>query len=331
MKTGEPMLRTMYRASLTLLCLAGLVLFGPVRAQDQYPGRLVKIVVPYPPGANTDIVTRLYAKSLSEMLGQPFIVDNKPGAGTNIGAESVARSPADGYTLFVAQLASHGINSSLFKNLTYDPVKDFASVGFMARSPMFLFVTPSLPVHSVRELIDYARANPGKLSFASAGNGSPQHLAGVLLAQRAKIDVVHVPYKGAAAALTDLISGQVQFMFDSSAMNFVRQGRLRVLGVADTKRWPTEPEVPTLAESGLADVIVSGYFGLSAPARTPEATLQRLNEAMNAIAGREDTARQLATMGLVPMKGTRAEMSEFIAREIEKWSPVVKASGARID
>jgi tripartite-type tricarboxylate transporter receptor subunit TctC len=307
---------------------------GLAWGQSDYPARPVKIVVPYPPGGTTDVATRIYAKGLADMLGQQFIVENRSGGGTNIGAEMVARSAPDGYTLFVVQAASHGINPSLFGKLSYDPVKDFSAAGFMARTAMFLVINASLPVSSVRGLVDYARANPGKLNFASAGNGSPQHLAGVLLKQRTGIDIVHVPYKGSAPAIADLTGGQVQFAFlslDGMVSNLVRDGKLKVLAVAASKRWPTEPQVSSMSESGIPDFEVLSFFGLSAPARTPEPILEKLNRAMVEISEREETKKRLADMGLVPMFATRDEMTVFIVNEIEKWRPIVKAAGVKID
>jgi tripartite-type tricarboxylate transporter receptor subunit TctC len=303
-------------------------------AQAPYSGRPIKVVVPYPAGGTTDVVTRLYAKGLADALGQQFIVENRPGGGTNIGAEYVARSAPDGHTLFVVQVASHGINPSLFSKLSYDAVKDFAAVGFMARTAMFLIVNPSLPVNSVNELLNYARANPGKLNFASQGNGSPGHLAGALLKQRAGVDIVHVPYKGAAQAITDLSGGQVQFSFlslDGTVASLVKEGKLKVLAVAAGKRWPTEPQIPSMSESGVSDFEALSFFGLAAPAGSPEPMLEKLNRLMVEMSKSEETRKRLAAMGLVPMTHTRAEMTAFIVNEIEKWRPIVKAAGAKID
>lgn len=301
------------------------------RGQGDYPSRPVRIVVPYPPGGNSDPPTRLFARSLSEMLGQQFIIDNRPGNGSNMGAEFVARSAPDGYTLYVVQVASHGINPSLFGKLSYDPIKDFAAVGFMARTPMFLVINSSLPVNSVQDLVKYARERPGQLSFASAGNGSPQHLAGALFRQRAGIDILHVPYKGSAQAIVDLIGGQVQIMFDARALTYAREGKLKVLAIADSKRWPSEPQIPSMTESGFPDVEVTGYFGLAAPARTPEPILQKLNDAMVNIAKREETRKRLEDMLLGPLSGTRSEMTTFMINQIEKWRPIVKAAGAKLE
>lgn len=302
--------------------------------QADYPTRPVKIVLPYPAGGTTDIVTRIYAKELTSLLGQQFIVENRPGAGTNIGAEFVAKSAPDGYTLFVVQAASHGINPSLYSHLPFDPVKDFSSAGFMARTAMFLLVNATLPVTNVQGLLDYARANPGKLNYGSAGNGSPHHLAGALLQQRTGIEVVHVPYKGAPQLIGELLAGRVHFVFaslDGMVSNLVSEGKLKVLAVAAPKRWPTEPQVPSMSESGIRDFEVLSFFGLSAPAKTPQPILDKLNRTLVEISAREEMKKRLADMGLVPMSATREEMTAFIIKRIEEWRPIVKAAGAKID
>jgi len=307
---------------------------GLVNAQSDYPSRTVKIVVPYPAGGTTDAVTRLYAKELSEKFGQPFIIENKPGGGTNIGAEVVASSAPDGHTLFVVQAASHGVNPSLFKNLSYDAIRDFASIGQMARTAMFLVADPKAPFNSAKELISYARENPGKLNYASQGNGSPGHLGGALLTLRTGINIVHVPYKGAAQALTDLSSGQAQFgllSYDGMAKGLVKSGRLKVLAVAATERWVNEPQIPSMAEAGVPDFQVLSFFGLSAATKTPDTILEKLSRAMREIGSREDVKQKILDMGLAPMSMSRTEMTSFITKEIEYWRPVVKATGVTID
>ncbi len=323
-----------HRPPLALLFAMVLACGGVAWAQSDYPTRTIRIIVPYTPGGTNDVLTRFYAKGLTDLLGQQFIIDNRPGGGTNIAAEVGARSAPDGYTLFVVQAASHGINPSLYGKLAYDPVKDFSAAGFMARTAMFLVINPALPVSSVQELVNYARASPGKLILGSAGNGSPNHLAGALLMQRTGIDVVHVPYKGVAQALGDLVGGQVQFAFvsfDGLVSNLARDGKLKALAVAAATRWPTEPQIPTMNEAGMPNFEVLGFFGLSAPAKTPEPILEKLNRAMADISKREETRKRVAEMGLVPMSGTRSEMTAFIINEIEKWRPIVKASGAKVE
>lgn len=332
-RTAE--LRQERRAVLrSIVAATGALWLGLAGAQDDYPSRPVKIVVPYPAGGTTDVITRIYARALGERFGQPFVVENRPGGGTNVGAEAVARAAPDGYTLFVVQAASHGVNPSLFTKLNYDAVKDFAAGGQMARTAMFLVANPRAPFNTVRELVGYARAHPAALNYASQGNGSPGHLAGALLTMRTKTSMVHVPYKGAAQALTDLASGQVQFGFlslDGVARGLVNEGKLKVLAVAASSRWPTEPEIPSMAEEGVPDFEVLSYFGLSAPAKTPSAALDRLNKAMQELTRREDISKRILGMGLVPLAMSRDEMSSFISGQIEYWRPVVKSTGVTID
>ena len=271
------------------------------------------------------------AKAFSDVLGQQFVVENRPGGATNIGADLVARSAPDGHTIFVTQKASHGTNASLFAKLPYDPVKDFAQVGIMARTPNYLVVTPSLPVSSVRDLIAYARANPGKLSYASVGNGSPHHLAGALFKNRANIDIVHVPYKGAGPALLGLMAGEVHFMFDSTAINAAKEGKVKVLAIADSKRLASEPNIPSMGEAGFPDVEVWGFFGLAVPAKTPDAVVEKLNGLLLETMRRDDMRKRYADMGMQAAFFSRAEATAFIAGEIEKLGPVVKAADARLE
>lgn len=321
-------LRRLLRFAL-LPCAALLACAGTATAQDNYPSRAVRIVVPYTPGGNADLVSRLYAKELTDVLGQAVQVENRPGGATNIGAEAVARAAPDGYTMFLLQGTSHGINPSLYAKLPYDPIKDFSAVGLLANTTFYLVVNPSLPVNNVRELVAYARANPNKLSFASPGNASPTHLAGEMLNRRAEMGLQHVPYKGDAPAIVDLIANRVLFLFSATALNFVKQGKLKVLAVADTKRWPLEPDIPSMAEAGFPNFEILSYFGLAVPAKTPDAIQDKLNAAIVEIGRREDTRKRLTDMGLVPLSGSRAEANAYVAREIEKWRPIVSTAGAK--
>jgi tripartite-type tricarboxylate transporter receptor subunit TctC len=334
-KMGKPLFQSTrvlsLIATLSWLFLAG---FGSVHAQSDYPNRPVKIVVPYPAGGTTDAVSRLYAKELGDKLGQQFVVENRPGGGTNVGAEAVANAAPDGHTLFVVQAASHGVNPSLFKKLNYDPVKDFSAVGQMARTAMFLIANQKAPFNNMKELLAYAKDNPGKLNYASQGNGSPGHLGGALLTLRTGVQLVHIPYKGAAQALADIASGETQIGFlsyDGVAKGLVKAGRLKVLAVAASERWVNEPSIPSMAESGVLDFQVLSFFGLSAPAKTPEAVLEKLSKAMREIGAREDIKQKVLDMGLAPMSMTRPEMTQFINAEIDYWRPVVKATGVTID
>ena len=251
-----------------------------------------------------------------------------------MGAETVANSAPDGYTLFVVQAASHGVNPSLFKKLNYDPVKDFATVGLMTRSVLFLIANQKAPFNNLKELLAYAKDNPGKLNYASQGNGSPGHLGGALLTLRTGVSLVHIPYKGAAQALADIASGETQMGFlsyDGVAKGLAKNGRLKVLAVAAAERWVNEPSIPSMAESGVLDFQVRGFFGLSAPAKTPEAILEKLSQAMREISAREDIKQKVLDMGLAPISMTRPEMTQFINAEIDYWRPVVKATGVTID
>ena len=316
---------------LLLSCATLLACGGAAVAQDNYPNRAIRIVVPFTPGGNADLVSRLYAKELTDVLGQAVQVENRPGGATNIGAEAVARSAPDGYTLFLLQGTSHGINPSLYAKLSYDPLKDFSAVGLLANTTFYLVVNPTLPVNNVRELVAYARANPNKLSFASPGNASPTHLAGEMLNRRAEMGVQHVPYKGDAPAIVDLIANRVLFLFSATALNFVKQGKLKALAVADTKRWPLEPGIPSMAEAGFPNFEILSYFGLGVPALTPAAIQDKLNAAIVEIGKREDTRKRLTDMGLVPLGGNREEANAYVAREIEKWRPIVAGVGVKPD
>ncbi|MBX6426333.1 MAG: tripartite tricarboxylate transporter substrate binding protein [Variibacter sp.] len=303
----------------------------PAPAQTPYPAKPIKIVVPYPPGGATDITTRIFAQGLTEILGQQVFVENKPGAATNIGAEYVARAAPDGYTLYVANFASHAVNRWLFKKLPFDPVADFTHVAMMVRGPMFLCVKPGLNVASVKELIELARQNPGKLTYGSTGNGSPNHISGELLKHLAKIDVVHVPYTGSAQLYNDLLAGQIDYGFDAAAIQFHRSGKLKCLGVASTFRWPTDPELPTLAESGVPGFDLVSFFGIVGPKGLPEPIVARLNAAFVAIAKRPETAERLAVTAVTPFPASLQETREFLLEQDKKWAPIVQASGAKID
>jgi tripartite-type tricarboxylate transporter receptor subunit TctC len=298
-------------------------------SQEAYPVKPVRIVVPYPPGGATDITARVFGQGLGELLGQQFIIDNKPGAGTNLAAAIVARSAPDGYTFYVASFASHGVNKWLYKSLSYDPDKDFVAAAMMVRSPQFLITSLSLPVNSVQELVRLAKTR--KLTYASVGIGSPNHIAGELFRMQSNINVVHVPYKGSAPANVGLLGGEVDFMFDATAMQHVHQGKLKALAVAHTERWPTEPDIPSMAEVGLPGVVVAPFFALVAPTGTPIPILDRINEATRAVAKRPEVAAKLAPISVLPFPLTRQQTADFLREQSTRWAPVVKASGAVVD
>jgi tripartite-type tricarboxylate transporter receptor subunit TctC len=241
----------------------------------------------------------------------------------------VARAAPDGYTLFVASFASHGVNKWLYKSLSYDPDKDFVSVAMMVRSPQFLVLSLALPVNSVHDLIRLAKTQ--KLTYGSVGIGSPNHIAGELFRMRTGINVVHVPYKGSAPANVGLLGGEIDFMFDATVMQFVHQGKLKALAVAHTERWPTEPDIPSLAELGFPGIVVAPFFALVAPANTPVPVLDKLNEATRTVAKQPDIATKLAPISVLPYPLTRKETTDFLNEQSTKWAPVVKASGAKVD
>lgn len=307
-------------------------LVAPVAAaQGAYPERPVKIVVPYPPGGPTDSAARVFAEGLTALLRQQVIVENRAGGGTNIAAAYVAHSAPDGYTLYVANFASNAVNKWLYKKLSYDPDKDFTPVAMMTLSPQFLVVHPSVPVKSVQDLVRLAKASPEKLTWGSPGFGSPNHLAGELFRMETGIKVVHVPYKGSVLSTLGLLGGEIDYIFDTNAMTFVREKKLRALAVAYTKRWPTEPDVPSMAELGFPRISVEPFFALVAPANTPLAIRQKLNDAARVIGKRPEVAAKLAPIGVIPQSLTLKETADFLLDQGTKWGPVVKASGAQVD
>ncbi|MBN8908758.1 MAG: tripartite tricarboxylate transporter substrate binding protein, partial [Rhodospirillales bacterium] len=282
------------------------------RAQSDYPNKPIRIVVPYPPGGATDITVRVFQPALAEILGQPIVVENKPGGATNIAAESVARAAPDGYSLYVSNFASHAINRWLFAKLPFDPVTDFTHVAMLVRGPMFLCVKPDSPFKNVKELVDYARKNPGKLTYGSTGNGSPNHISGELLKHLAKIDVVHVPYTGSAQMYNDLLAGQIDFGFDAAVIQFHRSGKLRCLGVASTFKWPTDPELPIIAENGVPGFDLVSFFGIVGPKGLPEPIVKKLNAAFVEVAKRPDTAEKLKVTSVVPFPASLEETRAFM-------------------
>jgi len=309
------------------------LLFTPFAlAQDTYPSRPIKLIVPFPPGGATDIVGRLLAQKLQEALGQPVVVENKAGAGSNIGSEQVARAAPDGYTLLLGTIAN-ATNMSIYKNMPYDTLRDFAPVTQTMSAPSVLVVTNALPANNLKELIALAKAQPGKLSFASSGAGGSPHLAGELLKLRAGIDLIHVPYKGAAPALVDVVSGVVSMGFKTalSAIPHMQSGKLKPVAVAATRRLAQIPNVPTMAEAGLPDFEVSSWNGVLAPARTPPEVIARLNQELVRILATQDIKDRFAAQAAEPVGSTPEQFRAYIRSEIDVWGQVVKASGAKID
>ena len=293
----------------------------------------VRFVVGFTPGGSSDILARALAAKLADSLGQPVVVENRPGAGGNLAAELVAKSAADGNTWLLGNNAILATNHALYSRLGYDPVKDFAPVALVAIQPNVLVVHPSVPVHSVTELIAYAKQHPGKLNYASTGVGVAAHLSGELFKAMAGVDLVHVPYKGAQPALTDVLSGQCQVMFatSTSVLPFIKAARLRALAVTTAQRSASLPDLPTIAEAGVPGFESITWHGVVVPAQTPLATVARLNGAINAALAQPDLRERLQGLGAEVAGGSPQDFAAYIAREIPKWSKVVKDSGARAE
>jgi tripartite-type tricarboxylate transporter receptor subunit TctC len=298
-----------------------------------YPNHAIKLVVPFPAAGTTDILARAAAQKLTEALGQSVVVDNRPGAGGNIGSDLVAKSPPDGYTLLMGTVGTHAINPSLYSKMPYDHVKDFVPIVLVAGVPNVLVVNPALPVNSVADLIKLAKEKPGSINFASSGSGTSIHLSGELFKTMAGVDMTHVPYKGSAPALTDLMGGQVQIMFDNlpSSLQQIKAGKLRAIAVTSLTRAPALPNVPTISESGLPGFEASSWFGVLAPAGTPAPVVARINAEINKWLQSADAREKLLAQGAEAAGGSPEQFAAFIRSETEKWAKVVKASGAKVD
>ncbi|GAB3761738.1 tripartite tricarboxylate transporter substrate binding protein [Ramlibacter monticola] len=316
-----------------LLALAALAIgCCATGAQAQaYPQKPVKLVVPFAAGGTTSILARLLAERLTQGLGQPFVVDNRPGAGGNVGMDAVAKADPDGYTLLMGPIGL-AINPALYPKMAFDPQRDFAPIGLYAGVPNLLVVHPSVPANNVAELIAHARANPGKLAYASNGNGTSSHLAAEMLKAAAGLYILHIPYRGGAPAMQDLLAGQVQMLFDQmpAVLPQVQGGRVRALGVSSTKRSAAAPDVPAIAES-LKGFDMTVWFGILAPKGTPTQIVTRLNAEMLKVLNDPAFQAQLAKMGVTPMPSSPEEFARYITAETTRWARVVKDSGARID
>jgi tripartite-type tricarboxylate transporter receptor subunit TctC len=319
------------RQFLRLTASAAMLPAMPSLAWPQtYPARSVRVIVGYPPGGTYDFLARLMGQWLSEHLGQPFVVENRPGAGSNIATETVVRAMADGYTLLLAGPAN-AINASLYDKLDFNFIRDIAPVGGITREPLVMTINPSLPINSLREFIAYAKANPGKINMASPGNGSSGHVAGELFKMMTGIDVVHVPYRGAAPALTGLLGGHVQVYFGAAPalIRYVRSAKLRALAVTSATRCQALPEIPTVAEFVLG-YEATAWYGVGAPKATPVAIIERINREINAELSDSDIKARLADQGSTVIPGSPADFGRLIAAETEKWAKVIRAANIRV-
>jgi tripartite-type tricarboxylate transporter receptor subunit TctC len=303
------------------------------KAQSAYPSRTIKMIVPYPAGGTTDLLGRLVADQLKSGLGAVVVVENKPGAGTTLGADQVAKSEPDGYTLLMATSTTLAINKTLYKKLPYDPVKDFSPIALVAGVPFALIINPSIPAKSLSEFIDYAKSKPG-LAYGSAGNGSPQHLGAEMLKTAAGIDIRHVPYRGSIPAMLDVIAGHIPFMVVDlqPALQQIKEGKVRVLGVTTPRRVAIAPDIPTIAEGGLNGYELVAWQGVVAPAGTPRAVVDQLAGQINTLMADAATRQRLIALSLEPLPpSTPDSFAAYIRTEVDRWAPIVKASGAEAE
>ena len=330
MPTPSSLLRALTLAGAVLLASGGASLAA---AQTGYPTKPVRIVVPFPPGGPADALARIVGDKLAQSLGQPFVIENKPGAGGNIGMEQGAKAAPDGYTLTLAAAGNLTIAPSLYSKLPYDPAKDYAPISVLATVPNILITAPTVPGKTLRDLITLAKARPGTLNFASPGNGSGAHLAGELFKSMAGIEIVHVPFNGVGPAMNALLAGDVQMFFaqSSAALPYIKTGKVTALGVAGTKRLASAPELPTLAEAGLPDFEVTSWYALVAPAGTPPAIIDRLNaETVKALAS-PDVRERLATLGVEPVGNSPSEFAAMQKSETSRWAKLAKEANLRLD
>ena len=330
----QPSRRRMLSALAGAALLLSIGYGGGVQAQTDYPNKPVKLVVPYAPGGATDVIGRVLAKQLSDSLGQQFVVDNRAGAGGSLGAGQVAKSPADGYTLLMGAFTSHTINAALTPAITpFDIHKSFAHVSVVGTVPLVFVVNPAVQAKSLTELIALAKAKPGTITFASAGNGSPQHLAIEMFKRQAGVDVLHVPYKGSGPALADLLGGQINAMIDTvpAAQSQIKGGKLRALATTTRERVPSVPDVPTATEAGMPDMQVSSMFAISAPAGTPDAIVQKINAALKEILSKQDVKDLMLAQGVIAAYSTPEDASKIINSEYAKWAKLIKDSNIKVE
>jgi tripartite-type tricarboxylate transporter receptor subunit TctC len=323
----------MMRSVAGLAAMLALALAPLARAQDDYPNRTVRIIVPFAPGGSTDVVARILADKLGTELKQSFVVENRSGAGGNIGADAVAKASPDGYTLLMGTTGVLAINKYLYKEMSFDPERDLVPVSYTSLITNILVVNPQVPAKTVSELVALARAKPGSLTFASSGAGSSTHLSAELFKSMAGVDILHVPYKGSSQAITDLMGGQVTMLFDNapSSIPFVEQGKLRALAVTSTKRLPNLPDVPTLDEAGVKGYESLSWSGIMAPAGTPKRVIDKLNAAIEKILRDPDVKQRFASLGVDPVGGPPEAFSRHIRAESEKWARVVKTANITLN
>ena len=315
-------------------CLAALLLAAATGAgaQGAYPSQPIKLMVPWPPGGGVDTTARMISEPLAQRLGQPIVIDNRGGAGGNIGTEMATRMKADGYNLLMGSISPNAVNVHLYGRLGFDPLKDFTPIVYVSSVPNILVVPANSPFKTVKDVVDFAKANPGKLNYASGGVGSSQHLAAVLFMQVAKVDLLHVPYKGTAPAEADVVAGHVSLMLDTTTcLPFIAGGKMRALAVASKKRNPALPNVPTFDEEGLPGIYASSWYGLMAPAGLPKPVLDKLNAEANAVLKSPDFQKRMVDFGAEIGGGTPEDFGNFIASEIKRYESIVKASGARLE
>jgi tripartite-type tricarboxylate transporter receptor subunit TctC len=316
-----------------ILGIVGAIAALPVSALAQnYPTKPITLVVPFPAGSTTDLVGRILATKLGDRLGQQVVIDNRAGAGGSVGTEAVARAAPDGYTLLMGTIGTHSINPSVYQKIAYDPIADFTPIIQFGTAPNVLVVNPSVPVNSLKELVEYARARPGQVNFASSGNGTSNHLSGALFGAREGLKIVHVPYRGGAQAITDLLRGEVSFMFYHylPLLPHIAEGKLRPLAVTSAKRIEALPDVPVMAEAGMSDFEVSAWFGVYAPPNLPAALAERLHREIAAILNDPETRKSLLAQGIDPVFGSAQDLLALTKSELARWAKAVEAAGAKL-
>ncbi len=313
--------------------LLALCLFAGQALAQSYPAKAVRVIVPYPPGGGNDTLARLFAAKLSERTGQPFVVENRPGAGAMIGTEAAAKAPADGYTILLSSIATHALSPNLYARVPYDPVKDFAPITLLGIAPTVLVVYADLPAKSLADLVAAAKAKPGALAYASGGNGTPPHINAEVFKSVAGVDLLHVAYKGGGPALADLMAGRVHVMLDTaaSAMPHVRSGKLRALAISGARRSPEYPDLPTFAQAGLPQYDTNAWYSMHAPAGTPAQVVRRLNGELVAILKDPDILARFKQLSTEPVGNSPEEFAAFVRAELEKYARIIKAAGIRLD